>query len=109
MCMSTTSVLSYRYTLVSTGVKNETYVDEPQLLQMKYSMAEACYVNCLTNEEATELNQVNTVFCMLVICAIKLIYIHRMMLKVIMKQLKCLNLQRIIQMISVKNCLTIII
>ena len=60
--MSITSVLSYRYTLVSTGFKNEAYVDEPQLLQRKYSMVEARYVNHLTNEEATELNQVNTVF-----------------------------------------------
>ena len=61
MCMSTTSVLSYCYKLVSTGIKNEVYVDEPQLLQRKYSMAEACYVNRLMNEEATELNQVNTI------------------------------------------------
>ena len=106
--MYTASVLSYCYKLVSTGVKNEVYVDEPQLLQRKYSMAEACYVNRLMNEEATELNQVNTIFCMLVIHAIILICIHRMMVQVIMKQLKCLNLQRIIQMISVKKCLTII-
>ena len=76
MCMSITSVFSYLNILVSPGVKNEAYVDEPQLLQRKSSTVEARYMNYPTNEEATELNQVNTIFCMLVVCAIISVYLE---------------------------------
>ena len=57
---------------MSPGVKNEAYVEEPQLLQRKSSTVEARYVNYPINEEATELNQVNTcaILCMLVVCVI---------------------------------------
>ena len=68
--MSITSVFNYLNALVSPGVKNEAYVDEPQLLQRKSSTVEARYVNYPLDEEATELNQVNTVFCMLFVCVI---------------------------------------
>ena len=61
-------MFNYLNTLVSPGVKNEAYVDEPQLLQRKSSTVEARYVNYPLDEEATELNQVNTVFCMLFVC-----------------------------------------
>ena len=102
--MSIISVFSYLYTLVGPGVKNEAYVDEPQLLQRKSSLVKACYIKfSIMQEEATELNQVTYCICMLVIHAIILICMYRMMLKVIMKQLKCLSLQRIIEVISVKN------
>ena len=76
MYMSITTVFSYLYTLVGPGVKNEAYVDEPQLLQRKSSTVEARYMNYPMNEEATELNQVNTIFCMLVVCAIISVYLE---------------------------------
>ena len=84
--MSIISVFSYLYTLVGPGVKNEAYVDEPQLLQRKSSTVEARYMNYPTNEEVTELNQVNTIFCMLRSCVCNNICVLRMMVQVIMRQ-----------------------
>ena len=66
------------------------------------------------DEEATALNQVTndihiTVITYTIIIIMALFYYaYRKMLRVIMRQLKCLNVQGIIQMISVKECLTII-